>query len=119
MGRKEREEHWRSQEAMAAKAEKVLDRASKKGSKEKTWRGVTAEFIAVNELCGDCARRGFVSVASKVAHKADPKTDRVLFWDRNNWLTLCESCYERKIADCPLVVLEPISTKADLYLVED
>ncbi|ARG16941.1 hypothetical protein B7L44_10265 [Acinetobacter nosocomialis] len=119
MGRKEREEHWRHQEALAAKAEKVLDRASKKGAKEKTWRRVTADFIAIPKLCGDCSRRGYVSVASKVAHIADPKTDRVLFWDRNNWITLCESCYERKIADCPLVVLEPISTKADLYLVED
>lgn len=46
MGRKDREEHWRHQEEMAAKADKVLDRASKKGSKEKTWRGATAVFIS-------------------------------------------------------------------------
>lgn len=119
MGRKDRDEHWRHQEEMAAKADKVLERASKKGSKEKTWRGATAVFISKNELCSDCSRRGFVSVADKVAHITDPKTDRVLFWDQSNWQPLCPCCYERKIADCPLVVLEPISTKADLYLVED
>lgn len=119
MGRKDREEHWRQQEAMAAKAEKVLDRASKKGSKEKTWNSATAVFISKNEYCCDCSRRGFVSVADKVAHITDPKTDRALFWDQRNWQALCLCCYLRKMADCPLVVLEPISTKADLYLVED
>ena len=77
------------------------------------------QYLFQNELCSDCSRRGFVSVADKVAHITDPKTDRVLFWDQRNWQPLCPCCYERKIADCPLVVLEPISTKADLYLVED
>ncbi|WP_046023694.1 MULTISPECIES: hypothetical protein [Acinetobacter calcoaceticus/baumannii complex] len=119
MGRKEREEHWRHQEEMAAKADKVLERASKKGSKEKTWRGATADFISMNELCSDCARRGFVSVADKVAHIKDPKTDRVLFWDQRNWRTLCSSCYERVVAETPLVILEPISSKAELFMVED
>ena len=33
MGRKDRE-HWRHQEEMAAKADKVLDRASKKGQRK-------------------------------------------------------------------------------------
>ncbi|QHB89501.1 hypothetical protein F9K57_03130 [Acinetobacter baumannii] len=118
MGRKDREEHWRHQEAMAAKAEEVLLKVNKSGRKDKTWRAAVIAFISENSFCSDCAKRGFVSVAEWIVHANDPKEDRVLFWDRNNWISVCPPCHARITGNRPLKVLEPIKLGIDLYLVE-
>lgn len=116
MGRKE---VWEKHEADIAKAERVKDRASKKGYKDKVWKAAEAKYLTEVPLCEDCARRGYVSVALAVIHKNDPILDRVLFWDRNNWLSVCEPCHARKTHNKPIQVLDPISTNSVLYVVED
>ncbi len=115
----DRNEVWKKHEADIAKAERVKDRASKKGFKDKVWKIAVVDFLKLQPLCHDCNKRGFVSVASKVLHKESPILDRVLFWDKNNWLSLCDSCHQRLSPDVPLVVLEPISSKSNLLLIED
>ena len=114
-----REAIWKKHEEDIAKAERVKDRASKKGFKDKAWKAAVAVHIDAIPLCEDCGRRGYISVACAVAHKTDPKLDRVLFWDKNNWLSVCSPCHQRLVADMQLVILEPINVNTDLYLVED
>jgi len=115
----DREQVWKKHEADIAKAERVKDRASKKGFKDKAWKAAVSNQLEQTPLCEDCNRRGYVSVACTVAHKTDPKLDRVLFWDKNNWLSVCSPCHQRLVADMSLVILEPINVNTDLYLVED
>lgn len=115
----DREAIWKKHEEDIAKAERVKDRASKKGFKDKAWKAAVANQLEQTPLCEDCNRRGYVSVACAVAHKTDPKLDRVLFWDKNNWLSVCSPCHQRLVADMSLVILEPINVNTDLYLVED
>ncbi|MDF2419203.1 hypothetical protein GWP85_17060 [Acinetobacter beijerinckii] len=115
----DRKEVWKKHEADVAKADRVKDRASKKGFKDKVWKAAVSSHIDSIPLCEDCSRRGYVSVACAVVHKTEPKLDRVLFWDKNNWLSVCSPCHQRLIADMSLVILEPIHMNTDLYLVED
>lgn len=116
MGRKE---VWEKHDADIAKAERVKDRASKKGFKDKVWKAAVSSHLDLIPLCEDCGRRGYVSVACAVVHKIEPKLDRVLFWDKKNWISLCEPCHQRLRPDSHLVVLEPISSKSDLLLIEE
>ena len=115
----DRKDFWKKHEADIAKADHVKDRASKKGFKDKVWKAAVSSHIDSIPLCEDCNRRGYVSVACAVVHKTEPKLDRVLFWDKNNWLSVCSPCHKRLIADMSLVILEPIHMNTDLYLVED
>jgi len=113
----DREQVWKKHEADIAKAERVKDRASKKGFKDKAWKAALEAFLLDQPLCQDCGRRGYVSVALSVVHKTEPKLDRVLFWDKNNWLSVCGPCHARLTKNVPIQVLEPISDQSDLYLV--
>lgn len=115
----DRKEVWEKHEADITKAEHVKDRASKKGFKDKVWKAAVSNHLNSIPLCEDCSRRGYVSVACAVVHKTEPKLDRVLFWDKNNWLSVCSPCHQRLIADMSLVILEPIHMNTDFYLVED
>lgn len=115
----DRKEVWEKHEADVAKADRVKDRASKKGFKDKVWKAAVSSHLDSIPLCEDCSRRGYVSVACAVVHKTEPKLDRVLFWDKNNWLSVCSPCHQRLVADMSLAILEPINTNTDLYLVED
>ncbi|QDJ91862.1 HNH endonuclease [Acinetobacter haemolyticus] len=115
----DRDKHWKEHEASVAKAERVRGLASTKGFKDKAWKAAVVEYVSQNSFCEDCKRRGYVSIAEMVGHKINPNTDRVLFWDKNNWQSLCKPCHTRLIADMQVVVPEPIYTTTDLYLIED
>jgi len=66
---------------------------------DRNWRKARARHLARFPLCRLCALEGEITAASVVDHihrhngQADP-----LFWDRNNWQSLCESCHNRKTA---------------------
>lgn len=115
----DRDEVWKKHEADITKAERVKDRANKKGYKDKVWKAAGAEYLAEFPFCGECGRRGYVSPAVVVIHKINPMSDRVLFWDKNNWLSVCEPCHARITHNKPIQVLEPISTNSVLYVIED
>ncbi|TVT86296.1 HNH endonuclease [Acinetobacter colistiniresistens] len=115
----DRDEVWKKHEADIAKAERVKDRANKKGFKDKVWKAARAEYLTECPVCEECARRGHVSVALAVIHKINPMSDRVLFWDKRNWFAVCGPCHVRLTNNESIAVLEPIGAKANLYVVED
>lgn len=115
----DRDEVWKKHEADIDKAERVKDRANKKGFKEKVWKAAGAEYLVQFPFCGECGRRGYVSPAVVVIHKINPMSDRVLFWDKRNWFSVCGPCHARLTSNELVLVLEPIGAKADLYVVED
>lgn len=62
------------------------------------WEKERTKYLEEHPLCVDHKRRGFIEVATVVDHIIPHKGDKVLFWDKNNWQSLCESCHNRKTA---------------------
>lgn len=55
------------------------------------WRKARAQYLVVNPLCVMCEARGRVTPATVVDHKIPHKGDYDLFWDRDNWQSLCDN----------------------------
>ena len=62
------------------------------------WKKHRAQFLLEHPLCVECRRKGYVMPATVVDHIVPHKGDKVLFWDKNNWQSLCKSCHDRKTA---------------------
>lgn len=62
------------------------------------WERERTKYLEEHPLCVDHKRRGFIEVATVVDHIIPHKGDKALFWDKNNWQSLCESCHNRKTA---------------------
>ncbi|AEJ02185.1 HNH endonuclease [Nitrosomonas sp. Is79A3] len=76
------------------------------------WRQAREGYLKKHPLCVRCDLGGFVEIASIVDHivphrlgEAIESGDHIkidiaskLFWDRNNWQSLCKTCHDRKTA---------------------
>lgn len=62
------------------------------------WDKQRLLFLDEHPLCVECRRKGYVMPATVVDHIVPHKGDKVLFWDKNNWQSLCKSCHDRKTA---------------------
>ncbi|MDR9857860.1 HNH endonuclease [Paenibacillus sp. VCA1] len=62
------------------------------------WRKARAEYLRNHPLCKHCQDNNKLTEATRVDHIIPHKGNRQLFWDRNNWQPLCESCHNRKTA---------------------
>lgn len=60
------------------------------------WEKERLEHLAEHPLCADHQKRGYIEVATVVDHIIPHKGDKDLFWDKNNWQSLCKSCHDRK-----------------------
>jgi len=58
------------------------------------WQKAREGHLRNNPLCDEHKRRGQVVVASVVDHIVPHKGDMTLFWDRDNWQSLCKSCHD-------------------------
>jgi 5-methylcytosine-specific restriction enzyme A len=63
------------------------------------WRKARAAYLAVHPLCVMCEAAGDVTPATVVDHRVhhEGPHDR-LFWDQENWQSLCKRCHDRKTA---------------------
>jgi 5-methylcytosine-specific restriction enzyme A len=57
------------------------------------WRKARAMFLRYSPLCCMCSKRGMTVVATIVDHKIPHKGDYDLFWNQDNWQSLCASCH--------------------------
>lgn len=55
------------------------------------WQKARAQYLAENPLCVKCMEDGRTTLGNVVDHKIPHRGDMVLFWDRNNWQTLCDT----------------------------
>ncbi|WP_441256062.1 HNH endonuclease [Tardiphaga sp. 285_C5_N1_2] len=53
------------------------------------WDKAAAAFKLANPLCVMCEKRGLVTPVYAVDHIIPHKGDMTLFWDQNNWQSLC------------------------------
>lgn len=62
------------------------------------WQKARAAWLRAHPLCAKHDGRGEVVAATVVDHKVPHKGDKALFWDRNNWQSLCKPCHDEKTA---------------------
>jgi 5-methylcytosine-specific restriction endonuclease McrA len=57
------------------------------------WQRERETYLKMNPLCVYCFRDDRLKEASVVDHIKPHKGNQVLFWDVNNWQSLCHSCH--------------------------
>lgn len=62
------------------------------------WTKASVSFRRLNPLCVECEKKGIVAAATCVDHIVPHRGDLGLFWDTDNWQSLCETCHARKSA---------------------
>ena len=61
------------------------------------WQKARAQHLRTNPLCVMCQElNGRVTVATVVDHVRPHRGDAALFWDRQNWQSLCTSCHSSR-----------------------
>ena len=65
---------------------------------DRRWSKARIRFLSENPLCVMCMERGFENAATVVDHKKAHKGDPELFWDEDNWQSLCKPDHDRKTA---------------------
>ena len=60
------------------------------------WQRLRLQFIKKNPLCVLCNSRGIVRPTQEVDHIIPHRGDEKLFWNKNNWQSLCKRCHSRK-----------------------
>jgi 5-methylcytosine-specific restriction protein A len=62
----------------------------------KDWARAAKVFLREHPLCLHCQKLGRLIPANQVDHIKPWRGDRELFWARENWQPLCQSCHSRK-----------------------
>ena len=62
------------------------------------WRKSRAIWIAANPWCVACEAVGVTEMATVVDHIVAHKGNLGLFWDSENWQSLCKRCHDKKTA---------------------
>lgn len=61
------------------------------------WLRAAARFRRRNPFCAECRRQGRRGVLGEVVDHVIPhRGNEDLFWDADNWQTLCKPCHDRK-----------------------
>ena len=57
------------------------------------WQQARKGWLRKHPLCADHLKRGAYVQATVVDHIVPHKGDNGLFWDTDNWQSLCEDCH--------------------------
>lgn len=60
------------------------------------WQKARAGYLKVHPLCVECQKKNRLTAASVVDHIKPHRGDPVLFWDEENWQSLCKPCHDKK-----------------------
>ncbi len=69
--------------------------ATKRGY-DRNWRKARAQWLHKNPLCVDCSKAGRTTEAKVVDHIVPHRGNKEVFWDNENWQSLCEACHNKK-----------------------
>lgn len=58
------------------------------------WNKARTAYLKENPLCVYCLALGRDTRAEVVDHIKPHRGDKVLFWDVNNWQSLCKHCHD-------------------------
>ncbi len=60
------------------------------------WRKARLHWLRAHPLCAACEARSLVVAASVVDHVTPHRGNKTLFWDSQNWQSMCKPCHDRK-----------------------
>ena len=60
------------------------------------WQKASKAYLAAHPLCVRCMAEGRYTKATVVDHIKPHRGDQTLFWNQDNWQSLCKSCHDRK-----------------------
>jgi len=60
------------------------------------WQKASKRYLAEHPLCVDCAERNQITAATVVDHIIPHRGDPVLFWDEDNWQSMCKPDHDKK-----------------------
>jgi len=86
-----------SERKRKAQHDKQRGNAKERGYDGK-WAKARMAFLMRNPLCAACTAAGRTVPAFVVDHIKPHLGDQKLFWDANNWQSLCKPCHDRKTA---------------------
>jgi len=88
---------------MPSRPKSLIVRANDKPRGTARERGYTTQWdkarkgwLAHHPLCVECERQGRTTAATDVDHIVPHRGDMELFWDRENWQSLCGRCHRAK-----------------------
>ncbi len=58
------------------------------------WQQARKQYLLEHPVCVDHQQRGLIVIATVVDHKKPHRNDEALFWDQNNWQSLCKQCHD-------------------------
>ena len=61
-----------------------------------TWQRARKQYLTAHPLCVKCMAEGRYVRATVVDHIVPHRGDKSLFWDQNNWQSLCKACHDKK-----------------------
>ena len=79
--------------ASAADRRREFDRrrgSSRERGYTVAWQKARAAYLAQHPLCVFCEREGVVTAAVVVDHVDPHRGDHEMFWDQDNWQSLCK-----------------------------
>ena len=62
------------------------------------WSKARKMFLRENTLCKHCLEKDETTIAAEVDHIVPHKGNYDLFWDKDNWQSLCSTCHKIKTA---------------------
>lgn len=62
------------------------------------WVKAREAWLRKYPLCKECERHGYITAATVVDHIMPHRGDKVLFWDKTNWQSLCKTHHDEKTA---------------------
>ena len=63
---------------------------------DRKWREARAAYLRRHPLCVACQEEGRLTPATVVDHVLPHRGNQRLFWDVNNWQSLCERHHNKK-----------------------
>lgn len=60
------------------------------------WRVARRRFLSAHPLCVECMKENRLTAATVVDHIIPHRGDAKLFWDKNNWQSLCKAHHDKK-----------------------
>lgn len=62
------------------------------------WNKARTNYLHDYPLCIKCKEKGLIVPADVVDHIKPHRGNKALFWNQNNWQSLCHNCHNRKTA---------------------
>lgn len=84
-----------SQRKLSKPAQYPRASAAKRGY-GRCWRRASKRFLSQNPLCAVDLAAGRTVAATQVDHIVPHEGDMTLFWNRDNWQSLCAGCHSSK-----------------------